>query len=383
MENSSYLNLTTFTHPTTRVKFTNIPTLEWIGYILIMVLAVLSNMLIITALMMSKRLRGLSHYHFVLNLSVCDITLVIVSIPTTLVVKRLGYFPYSTAACKIIYPLATYLLNCTVLTLLLISLERFTTIVYQIKYGKTDKIKAIILIHVISLITVLPYAITAVVIKSKKLYNCTESWNSTSSKAYTVALFFIQCGVPLPLMSVLYAISWKEIEKHNSKTISIVNDVNKRFRIGNNGEQVMCNTKELNRSYSYRKKQNYKSNEFHTDIVLSRRKQTRQTLLMFICIVMVFAICILPNQITWFYKTFKPIQLNNTVMHLFDWLTYANSVLNPWIYAGLNSHFRKAYTYILTKMICYPNKTKSSIRKQLLYESKMPAYILQERITKL
>lgn len=76
---------------------------------------------------------------------------------------------------------------------------------------------------------------------------------------------------------------------------------------------------------------------------IKRLKQTRRTLKMFSCVVAVFAVCMLPNQITWIWVAFKGVHLNHVTTTIFYFLTYTNSVLNPWIYGAVNPTFRKAY----------------------------------------
>ena len=89
---------------------------------------------------------------------------------------------------------------------------------------------------------------------------------------------------------------------------------------------------------------------------IKRMKQTRRTLRMFTCVVVVFAVCILPNQITWIWMAFNGAHLNHVLYTVFYFLTYTNSVLNPWIYGAVNPSFRKAYR----KMFCCKSKSNTS-----------------------
>ena len=82
---------------------------------------------------------------------------------------------------------------------------------------------------------------------------------------------------------------------------------------------------------------------------MKRMRQTRRTLRMFTCVVVVFAICMLPNQITWIWMSYNDgVHLHHVIYTVFYFLTYTNSVINPWIYGAVNPSFRKAYRKVFT-----------------------------------
>ncbi len=90
------------------------------------------------------------------------------------------------------------------------------------------------------------------------------------------------------------------------------------------------------------------SEEVRNLIAAKRVKQTRRTLIMFTCVVVVFAICMLPNQITWLWISFRRERLSQMITTIFYFLTYTNSILNPWIYGAVNPSFRKSYRRLLS-----------------------------------
>ena len=73
---------------------------------------------------------------------------------------------------------------------------------------------------------------------------------------------------------------------------------------------------------------------------------------MFIVIVLVFAVCMLPNHLIWLYRTFntpenEPGTMLSTVAY---WLTYTNSMVNPVIY-GMHPRFRLLYANCVKKLV--------------------------------
>ena len=355
--NSEFDTIAVF--PKVQTNSYRISTLELIIYIFIVIIAVFGNTLISICLLKGQKLLRITADILILNLALCDIVFVLVSIPTTLAIDIHGYFPYGTIACKIINPLSTYTMNCIVFTLVLISLERFTTIAYSFKYkyGKKEKLRAVISIHVISLITVLPYIITADVIKKDNVYKCIETWSETSRRTYTIILFLLQFGIPLPVMIVLYSITWKVIQRQNMKTVLILDRLTKTYLAGYLGNKTVENIAISKKGMRKRKQWNNRNVVNNNKASTARLKQTKNTLKMFTGVVVVFAICMMPNQITWFYLTFKPSPLNHVLETVFYWLTYANAVLNPWIYGGLNPYIKKAYCQVVKKTVMYLPKS--------------------------
>ncbi|XP_065654079.1 uncharacterized protein LOC100213349 [Hydra vulgaris] len=81
-----------------------------------------------------------------------------------------------------------------------------------------------------------------------------------------------------------------------------------------------------------------------------RFRQSRDLLKTFTVVVTVFVIFMLPNQIYWMTLYFSHISQNECAVNIVYILTYANCVLNPWIYGGLNRTFRKDFKYLLLRI---------------------------------
>ena len=94
---------------------------------------------------------------------------------------------------------------------------------------------------------------------------------------------------------------------------------------------------------------------YNSQIAIERHKQTVKLLKLFISVVLVFAICMLPNQLTWLYFAFKKHagesgDLGTIPVTVAYWLTYTNSVVNPIIY-GTHSKFRRLYTNSVKELV--------------------------------
>ena len=92
---------------------------------------------------------------------------------------------------------------------------------------------------------------------------------------------------------------------------------------------------------------------YNSKVAIERHKQTVKLLKLFIAIVLVFAVCMLPNHITWLYRTFNPADadaLGTIPVTVAYWLTYTNSVVNPIIY-GIHPKFRRLYTSSIKELV--------------------------------
>ncbi|XP_057309206.1 putative neuropeptide Y receptor type 6 [Hydractinia symbiolongicarpus] len=315
---------------------------------LIMVFAVFGNLLIILSIVKNKRIRNTFSNVLVLNVAFSDIILVLSSIPTDMAIEDLGYFPFGSVGCKLINPLSTYSINVMAMLLVFIAIERFLAIVFSVSptSWKKTKISALIATHVIAIGTIIRYSRMSVLMNETGTPYCKESWSHTSSRAYTVFLFLIQFAIPLPIIVLLYCMSWRVIQKNNKETIRVMSKLLQNESNRSSQEEKKQFRKSRFSVFFHRKSETYLNASS-----IARHKQTMQTLKMFTAVVVIFAICMMPNQITWFYMSFRPSPLNLIVEKFFYWLTYSNAVLNPWIYAGFNPHFKNAYKATIKRFI--------------------------------
>lgn len=101
--------------------------------------------------------------------------------------------------------------------------------------------------------------------------------------------------------------------------------------------------------------------DVNSSVPLSRRSQTRRrskvTRMVFI-VVLLFAVCWLPVHVFQLNRLFNPNFPKTKVVYVLKMishtLSYANSIVNPFVYAFLNDGFRKAFrrTFPLISSFC-------------------------------
>ena len=329
----------------------------------ILIFGLSGNLLLVTLMIRVKRLRQSITNLLILNLALCDFTVVGTSISFELVEINEGYFRFGNIGCRIIYPLSTFAVIAVVLTLIVLSWERYIAVVYPFKYHKVKRkgVQLIMCIHFIAFCSTLPYATSLHVKNNNGVLICEEGWSTQSSGIYTIFLVIIQYGIPLPIMITLYSMTWYRIKQQNDDVIRVCEQ--QRRRAGPINKEELINAKlELMKTYEDAKKRSklfgsirhQRSRSYSTQLAVVRQQQTVSMLKTFIIIVTVFAVFMLPNQLTWLIQTVANTTLSSTWISISYWLTYANSIWNPIIY-GFNAKFRRAYIkHLLTclKVCC-------------------------------
>ncbi|XP_066920426.1 melatonin receptor type 1A-like [Clytia hemisphaerica] len=354
--------------------------------ILILFFSLFGNILIILSIWKMKKLRKVFTSILIVNLAICDILLVLFGVlPDLLTLYRGDLFSSHIISCKLLMPLSTFQVNAISLIMVFIAIERYITIKYNTRSGAgTIKIILVtIFIHLYSLATVLPYYLTLDLAWSSDIgWSCVERWSVEAGKNYTIFLFLVQIGVPLPVMVALYALSWRIIERRNTKTIKFMDNVQLKSHHYPFIVKYFCCCFLKNKiAFSQCRSDLKRQLSITSEVSIARQKQTKYYLNMFTVVVLLFAICMLPNQITWFYMAFEPKPLSLYVTVLFYWLTFSNAVLNPWIYAGCNPFFKRAYRGFIRKLLS-PCRKKDRYRHiiSMMQRTRAPT-VVQHHVT--
>ena len=294
-------------------------------YVLIFILSFIGNSLVAIVILGAKGMRTPANL-LILNLALCDLITPALSIPFDLALEEMNYvWPFGRAICKVLWPFQTAFSTSSSLTLAAISLDRLRTLVNPFA-GRisTKRIFMIVsTIHVFSICLCIPYFIALDYSDSEN--SCDESWSSFGYRqAYTIVLFLSQYALPLITMSVSYLLIYRSLRENMERLFST----------------------DPQRRQSYKRQSSTiseKSMEF------KRKEQNIRLAKMFVLVVVVFAISMFPNQVLWLWVDFgngadnKFFHHISVVCRLF---TYANSVLNAFIYALKNREFRSGFARI-------------------------------------
>lgn len=232
---------------------------------------------------------------------------------------------------------------------------RFTTVQTAIIISST---------WLMSLLLVLPYILALKMNDG----HCKEDWPiPLAVKLYTMGLFVFQYALPLLIIGLAYSMVALKLREQASRLArnrqasgisesaynKAKNASNKYIEPTEESEfpSTQTSVKNCPQDSSAKNPSNTRQEE-------RRLKRTTKIVKMLVSVVLLYAICLLPNQIVWLWYEFGS---GSSWPHLDTFLTfgsimvYVNSCVNPLLYAGMNDEFRKGFVRIL-KCRCKINR---------------------------
>ncbi|KAK7471533.1 hypothetical protein BaRGS_00035813 [Batillaria attramentaria] len=281
-------------------------------YILILTLGWLGNGLVIYVVLRYAKMKTVTNM-YILNLAISDV-LFIVSLPfltTTTIVK---HWVFGFAMCKIYFVLFSINLFTGVFTLAVMSADRYLAVCHPIRSLKyrTPRIALFLCLFIwsVSFLVMLPIILYSTTVSHRSKdgkYTCAISWPEGQpippDKAFIWYSFILGFAVPVSLIAVFYVL--------------VV------LRLRHVGP-------------------NKKSKE--------KKKSHRRVTRLVLTVISVYVSCWLPYwvfQVDIVFGTADPnaaLKLWKIILfNGFTVLTFANSMLNPLLYAFLSDNFRKSF----------------------------------------
>lgn len=254
---------------------------------------------------------------------------------------------------------------CIITPLLSFYLVRYRAVIHPWKPRFTTFQTAIILstTWLMSLILVLPYILA---LKMKDGY-CGEDWPvPIAVKLYTMGLFVFQYALPLVIIGFAYAMVALKLREQASRIAknrqasgisesAYCKAMNASSKYSEFAEESELNSNDpavLTTQNSERKRRENSKKDKASSARQEEKRLHRNTKIvkMLVAVVLLYAICLLPNQVVWLWYEFGS---GRDRIHLDKFLTfgsimvYVNSCVNPLLYAGMNDEFRKGFVRIL------------------------------------
>ena len=282
-------------------------------YCVILTLGIVGNVFVAIAL--KRKRRKNANDWFILNLTISDL-LFIVSLASDIHVE-LAPSPYNSVFCKALRPLSTVLFSASIFTMTAMALERHHVITkpfhFKMEPGGARLVIGVIWVASVALAVPLPIVTTA------GLNECLEDgWPAhIYSSIYTVALVVLQYLLPLTIITGCYVgiaiYLWKE--RASKRMLNIRGD----------------------------------------NATRSARKDNIQALKAVLTVVIVFSVCMLPNQLAWLLWEFgreTHQEMANEFLKFSPITAYVHSCANPVIYGTFQVYFRQEFKALLIKFSC-------------------------------
>ncbi|XP_052785046.1 orexin receptor type 2-like [Mya arenaria] len=313
---------------------------EWVlvfAYVITFVIGVFGNILVCFAVCRNKDLQTNTNI-FIVNLAVADLTVILVLLPSALIVDVTDTWLFGGAMCKISIAIGTMCITVSILTLCAISVERWYAICQLFSFHSNIQRARITIaaIWAVSICVALPefLAFTVIPYRPDTVFRtiCYPAlWEQRTMMIFQICLLVSLYFLPLVLIACvyvhIYVVLWMT-------------------RIPDTGDIQMESVNESRQP----------NTEFGSRL-LSRRK----TVKMLVTIVVVFALCFLPNHtlsILTYMEKLRGIPNLRMFALISHWCTFFNSCINPIIYIFMSDKFRKEFHGTLS-LCCSCGKTQT------------------------
>ena len=268
------------------------------------------NLLVIIAIIISPKLRT-SSYAFVASLGLADFVVNVIVIPLTITSMFRPGWPTSEVGCRIMYYLLIIGISISLETVFLIALNRYCLIVKP--RPKSDRYcgfmpvaASIVYVWFSSIFfIILPEFGFGTFHYDMTLRQCYADFKDKASYWHANALIFYGFFSSFFLIPILYFLTFRAVVRSR-----------KRVNTDNEESAKLISDKEI--------------------------RMTKMMVLIFLLIM----VCWTPFCIVHFFK--KDFEVPVPLERLAVMLVYSNSSFNPYLYAWLNTNFRKAYKVILS-----------------------------------
>ncbi|KAK2582356.1 hypothetical protein KPH14_004690 [Odynerus spinipes] len=328
----------------------------------IIVTAIFGNLLVMVSVMRHRKLRIITNY-FVVSLALADMLVAMFAMTFNASVQITGRWLFSYFMCDVWNSLDVYFSTSSILHLMCISVDRYYAIVKPLKYPikMTKRVVACMLLAcwlspaIISFVPIFNGWYTTDT-SSERRQNHPEECVFKVNGGYAIVSSCISFWIPCTIMTLTYYSIFKEANRQEKQMHS---------RLGNAMLLSHRPSKDLNNLNgelnSAGSSKTLTLNEISTDqlhtptkdrnmMKMKREHKAARTLGI---IMGTFILCWLPFFL-WYVITAlcNSCPCPDIVIAILFWIGYANSALNPLIYAYFNRDFREAFKNTLQCAFC-------------------------------
>lgn len=313
--------------------------LKWtlrVLYISVFVVGITGNLVVCGAVMRRKRLRS-SNNLYTFNLACADLIVVTIYVPTQMTAFENEHnWALGDTMCRIAYIIIPLCLSASIGSLLAITVNRYRAMVSPLTPKLTVRNIQLIIsgIWIISLLLALPIIFVAGTETSTngQVYCSEPGWpkDSALDNIYWISIFVLQYITPLIVIGVLSSIAAWKLRANalfNRKRDSLV----------------------------------------VTRAVRKRMQQGAKITKMLLALVLIYAICMLPQHAVYFWMEYGNLNQMGFKMYIFRFsnvFPMANCALNPIAYGTLNKEFGMVFKSLLKRKWHY--KTTICCRQKVV-----------------
>ncbi|XP_077992109.1 growth hormone secretagogue receptor type 1-like [Glandiceps talaboti] len=346
-----------------------------IAYVIIFIFGVVGNALVAFVVWKNNDMRSSTNY-FLVNLSVADLLVLIICMPTALLETYvISPWLLGEVMCKLSPFLDRTTAHASVLTLVSLAIERFYAICYPLKAqykctpGKT--IKICFLIWIVASLSTVPNIMSTVHeprhdADGNIVYDCrTYTMNLASAIYMMFVIPLVFFALPMFLLSILYFNIIRTLNYANPTLKSEDSMTIARSRTSTNNE---ISKYKANHRLTTSRQTLTKHNHDHTNekddhpqeqklmsnsSALASKGARRRVVYMLLTVVTLFFLCLLPERVVNLYFSFATeeqlsslgVKGHLSIVIFFRVMFYLNSAVNPVVYNIASSKFRTAFLH--------------------------------------
>nr|CAL36767.1 predicted novel alpha-adrenergic-like G-protein coupled receptor [Branchiostoma floridae] len=367
--------------------------------IAIIVMTILGNLLVCTAVFMERSLRRVQNW-FIASLAVSDLSVGLVIMPPALVKELMGYWYFGRVMCEVFLALDVFACTASILNLCMISVDRYWSVTQAVQYFKNTNSKragcmiaaAWVLSAVISLPPLVGWKTKSP--SGDEEYPQCEYSDSPGYVLYsTMGSFYIPLAVVVFMNVRIFSLALKRVKKHpSSRPVatrhkpeavsvniapialkSILKKSNAKPKkdtpkmtespigVDSNKPCIKVTSDQEDQQCASEEQANGNVGCENGLVVPDGGSATRRTRRVKGIVMGVFVICWVPFFVSYVVVTVcSTCSLDPVPFSVFVWLGYCNSALNPAIYTVFNRDFRKAFRKVIFGRILRQSKCEQS-----------------------
>ncbi|KAM8796987.1 galanin receptor type 2 [Eudromia elegans] len=281
-------------------------------YLLIFLVGTVGNGLVLAVLLRNGQVNNTTNL-FILNLGIADLCFILFCVPFQGTIYTLEGWVFGPFLCKAVHFFIFLTMYASSFTLAAVSLDRYLAIRYPLHSRELrtprNALLALCFIWTLSFVFSGPYLSYYQEFQVANLTVCHPIWEISQRKVMDICTFVFSYIIPVLILSLTYTWTirylWRSVDPL----------------------QDMSESKK------------------------AKRKVTR----MIIIVAVLFCLCWLPHHlvILCFWFGYFPLNRVTYVLRILSHLiSYANSCVNPIVYALVSKHFRKGFKKIFTCLVC-------------------------------
>lgn len=309
--------------------------------LIVIIGTVIGNVLVCVAVCLVRKLRRPCNYLLV-SLAVSDLCVAVLVMPTALLYEVLGKWNFGTVFCDIWVSFDVLSCTASILNLCAISVDRYWAITKPLEYGVKRTPRRMMLCVALVWLGAACISLPPLLILGNEHFTedghsfCVVCQNFGYQIYATLGSFYIPLAVMLFVYYQIFRAARRIVMDEKRAQTRLENTIN-GAGCGKDGKSSIEHGGGAVIGSPHQKKLRFQ---------LAKERKASTTLGI---IMSAFTICWLPFFILALVRPFldENHQVPPTLSSLFLWLGYANSLLNPIIYATLNRDFRKPFQEIL------------------------------------